>query len=418
MSSLTWSKFDAVLLAVVLSASSPALAYAEPLRLRGEAYAETKSPVGLLVLRGEDKLHPWLDVETVTWLGASGANQAQGLGPTGDVLTLSVRARDLASGSEIRAGRMIVSMGAIRPVQLDGVRALGRAFGGTTLEAFGGLPVMRLDQGALRAGREFDWTTGGRLGQAFDVGSVGASYALRRRGTSPDDEEVGADLSLTPAPWFTAAGRAAFDLLTRGPTEALVSMSAQKRDARAEVFVTQRSAGRLLPSTSLFSVLGDFAATSSGATLRWRAFPRLELLATGSVQVQASDVGGQGLGRTTLALDDDWQGSVGLELRRVDFGGSRWAGARTILAVPISQVLQAGAEIELVRPDDSHGRGTLWPWALGSVAWSSRTGWEIATGIEASSGPTTKGSVQGLARASYAFSARPPPQSSKGAAAL
>jgi hypothetical protein len=404
-SAFAWSKIDAAGLAVFLAASSPVVAHGEPLRLRGDAYAETKSPVGLLVLRGEDKLHPWLDVETVTWMGANAASQGQSAGPAGDVLTLSVRARDLASGSEIRAGRMIVSMGAVRPVQLDGVRALGRVFGGTTLETFGGFPVVRLDQGALRASRDFDWTAGGRLGQAFDAGAVGASYALRRRGTMPDDEEVGADLTLTPKPWLTAAGRAAFDLLTRGPTEALASVSGQGKDARAELFVTHRSAGRLLPSTSLFSVLGDFAATSSGSTLRWRAFPRLELLATGSMQVQATDVGGQGLARTTLALDDDWQGSIGVEVRRVDFGGARWAGARTILALPLTAVVRAGAEVELVRPDDPRGRGAVWPWALGSVSWSSMTGWEIATGVEASAGPTTKASVQGLTRVSYAWSA-------------
>ena len=127
----------------------PAGAAAEPLRLRGDAYAETASPVGLVVLHGEDRIHPGVDAETVTWLGFTDSPS-----PAGDVLTLSVRFRDLRSGSELRAGRMIVSMGAVRPLQIDGARALGRVFGGTTVEAFGGFPVARRFDYAT-----FDWAT-------------------------------------------------------------------------------------------------------------------------------------------------------------------------------------------------------------------------------------------------------------------
>jgi hypothetical protein len=382
----------------------------QPLRLRGDALVQTRSPVGLLMLRGEDRLRPWLDVETVTWLGAMGGAQpgTHGLpgevAATGDVLTLSVRARDAATGSELRTGRMIVTMGAVRPVHLDGVRGLARVFGGTTVEAFGGVPVIRrFDYDG------FDWTAGGRVGQSFrDVAAIGGSYALRRRGGHRDNEEVGADAALMPAPWLTAAARAAFDIVSRGPTDALASVSAQKGDMRGELFTTHRSPGRLLPRTSLFSVLGDFAATSTGGTARWRAFPRLELVATGSVQVQGGDVGGQGIGRATLALDDEWAGYVGLEARRVDFNGARWVGARAIGSLPLNAAFRVATELELVRPDESRGRGAVWPWALGALAWHSPTGWEIATAIEASAGPAYTSSLHALARVSYALGATPP----------
>ncbi len=373
--------------------------------MRGDALVQTRSPVGLLVLRGEDRLHPWLDVETVTWLGAADGLQAgtgalpSELAPTGDVLTLSVRARDAASGSELRTGRMIVTMGAVRPVHVDGVRGLGRVFGGTAVEAFGGVPVVRrFDYD------RFDWTAGGRIGQSIgDAAAFGGSYAVRRRGGQRNDEELGADFALTPASWLTAAGRAAFDVVSRGPTDALMSVSAQKADLRGELFTTHRSPGRLLPRTSLFSVLGDFAATSTGATARWRAFPRLELVATGSAQVQGGEVGGQGIGRATLALDDEWAGSIGLEARRVDFNGARWVGARAVASLPLPHSFRVATEIELVRPDDPRGRGALWPWALGALGWSSSSGWEIATAVEASAGSEYRESIHALARVSYAF---------------
>jgi hypothetical protein len=390
------SKIDAALLVSALLFGGRSVAHAQ-LRLRGDALVQTRSPVGLLVLRGDDKATPWLDAETVTWLGATGGSEP---GAMGDVLTLSVRTRDPKTGSELRAGRMLVSMGSIRPMHVDGARGLVRVFGGTTAEVFGGFPVVR-----RFAYDSFDWAGGARVGQSIaDKANFGAAYGVRRRGGQRDDEEVGADLALTPAPWFTAAGRAAFDLISRGPTDALVAASAQTREMRGELFTTHRSPGRLLPSTSLFSVLGDFAATSSGATLRWRAFPRLELIATGSVQVQGDEVGGQGLGRATLALDDEWVGSLGLEARRVDFAGARWTGVRAIASLPLTTALRLASEVELVRPDNGGARGALWPWALGAVAWTSPSGWEIATAIEGSAGPELRSSVHALARLSYALS--------------
>jgi hypothetical protein len=400
-------KIGAALVVAFVGGAPGASHAAEPLRLRADALAQTRSPVGLLVLRGEDRLKPWLDVETVSWLGATTSSEP--LSATGDVLTLSVRTRDLTTGSELRAGRMVVSMGAVRPVHIDGARARLRIVDGTTVEAFGGFPVVS------RFGyRTFDWTAGGRVGQTVgDVAAFGASYAMRRLNTMRDDEELGADVSLTPSPFFTAAARSSFDLLTRGLTDALASISVQGSSLRGELFTAHRSPGRLLPSTSLFSVLGDFAATSSGSTVRWRAAPRLELVATGSAQVQGGEVGGQGVGRATLALDDEWAGSFGLEARRVDFNGVRWVGARAILSLPVAAAFRVGTELELVRPDDA-GRGALWPWALAALGWTSPSGWEIATGVEASSGPEYRESIHVLARASYAFD-RTPGLSSSGA---
>ena len=103
-----------------------------------------------------------------------------------------------------------------------------------------------------------------------------------------------------------------------------------------------------------------------------------------------------------------WAGSLGFEARRVDFHGRRWTGARATLSLPLDEAFRIAAEIELVRPDDPRGRGALWPWALGAVAWTSPGGWEIATALEASSGPELRESLHALARVSYAFERRAP----------
>jgi len=380
------SKIEAAtVLALLLTASS---ARAEPLRLRADAFARTRPPVGLLVLEGQDRLRPWIDAEGLAWLGTE----------AGDVLTLSVRARHLTSGSEIRVGRMLVSTGAIRPVHVDGVRALGRVFGHTTLEAFGGFPVVRRGPAPSF---EALWTAGGRLGQAIgDVASFGAAWALRRGRDGIDRREVGADAAFTPAPWLTAAGRMAIDAGSGKPADALASVGLQRKDQRLELFVTHRSPGRLLPATSLFSMLGDHAATNTGATLRWRAFPRLELVTTGSVETRDTELGGQGLGRATLALDDAWRGSVGGEARRVHVGESRWSGIRAFATVPLSARVNAAVEAELVRADRE---SSLWPWALAALGFSPTPSWDVSGAVEASSGPAYKSSVAAIARVGWTF---------------
>lgn len=374
----------------------PGAAAAEPLRLRSDVLVQSQSPapVGLVVLQGEDRLRPWLDAETVTWIGATRKPDA-----TGDVLSLSMRMRDLASGSEVRFGRMLVATGALRPVHLDGVRAIGRAFGGTSAEVFSGVPVVqRFDY------RAFDVAIGGRLGQSFgDIATIGGSYLQRRSRGDRADEEAGADASFAPNRWLTAAARWAFDLTSSGTSEALVSVSAQREDLRGELFATYRSPGRILPSTSLFSVLGAIPSTISGATVRYRMFPRLDLMATGSGQFQDDVIGGQAIGRATLALDDAFDGTIGIEARRVDFGTSKWTGARVIGAKPISRAFRVATEIELVVPDRPRGRGTVWPWVLGAIGYRPTPAWDVALAVEASSGPEYRAEANVLLRGTYAF---------------
>ncbi len=111
-------------LAAFGAASIPPRAEAEPLRLRADAVAETQAPAGLVVLQGQDKLRPWMDVEGLVWSGSRAYPNAD---PTADVLVLSLRLRESHGLGELRTGRFVVATGAIRPVQIDGASALARA---------------------------------------------------------------------------------------------------------------------------------------------------------------------------------------------------------------------------------------------------------------------------------------------------
>jgi hypothetical protein len=158
-----------------------------------------------------------------------------------------------------------------------------------------------------------------------------------------------------------------------------------------------------LPATSLFSVLGDMASQTVGATVRWRAAPRLDLLASGAGQDVAGGLGGNGWVRATLKLDARGTGSVGLELRRVDVPGTQWTGARAIAAVPLGRGFRYSSEVEIVVPDHPDGRGVAWPWGLSALSWRFLDGWEAAGALEASSTPLRRYEADALLRLSYAF---------------
>jgi hypothetical protein len=376
-------------------------AHADPLRLRGDGYVQSPRPVGLLVLQGQDTSRPWLSAEGLAWLG-SGQPSTFG-DSTGDVLTMVVRLRDPKGLGEVRAGRFLEATGAIRPLHLDGASGLARTPWGTSLEAFGGVPVI-----ARFGDRAFDWAVGGRLAQSIAQRvTVGFAYVQRRDHGRIADEEVGADFAAVPLPWLDLAARGSKDVVSPGITDALLSVAARSRDLRLEVFGTRRSPSRLLPATSLFSVLGDVPSSRLGTSLRWRAAPRLDLLGTGAALAQDDRVGADLTLRATLRTDDDGDGSLGLELRRQGVPGASWSGVRGIGIVPLKRgVLRASTEVEIAAPDQpsAHAsRGTIWPWVLVALTWRMTPAWDMAVAAEAASTSTAKSELNALMRASYAW---------------
>jgi hypothetical protein len=373
-------------------------AAADPLRLRGDAIAETQgasSPTGLIVLQGEDSMRPSASAEALVWAGGSSI--------TGDVLVLSLRLREPHGYVEARVGRFVLATGAVHPVQIDGVHVIARAPGGPMVETFGGLPVV-----PRFGARSYDWVAGGRVAERVGgFATAGVSYIERREDGEISDEEVGADLAVAPARWLDLAGFASYDLTSPGISEARASAAVRWSDWRFEVFGSQVSPGRLLPATSLFSVLGDLASETLGATARWRAAPRLDLLASGAGQDVAGGLGGNGWVRATLKLDDRGASSVGLELRRVDVPAAsaraQWSGARAIAAVPLGKGLRYSAEIEVVVPDHSERGDVAWPWGLSALSWQFTDGWDAAGALEASATPLLRYEADALLRLSYVF---------------
>ncbi len=383
------------LLAGVAMFARALCADAQPLRLRADAIAETQSPAGLIVLQGEDKVKRWLAIEGLVWAGARTTAEA-------DVLSLSVRLREPRGFGELRAGRFVLATGAIRPVHLDGVAARARALSGTTVEAFVGSPVVPRMGGAL-----YDWLAGGRIAQSIaSRATLGMSYVGRRSRGEIANEEFGLDLSAVPVRWLDVAARSAVDLTSPGIADALLSVAARRGAFRVEGFASHRSPGRLLPATSLFSVLGDFPSQTVGSTVRWEAAPRLDVLASGAGQMVGGKVGGNGWLRATLRLDDRGDGALGVEVRRQDVSTARWTGLRVIGAHPLGRGFRFTSELEVVVPDEPSGRGIAWPWGLVALSWRSKTGWDAAGALEASSTPQHRYEMNALMRLSRSMEIR------------
>jgi hypothetical protein len=381
---------------LVLTAGSAA---AEPYRLRADGFARTNvpdTPVGLVMLQGEDRERPWVDAEALVWMG----NNPEGQGPA-DALVVLVRLHDPAHRGELRLGRQIVTAGAMRPLHLDGVDGTARLPTGTRFEAFGGVPVV-----PSFGWTSFDWAAGGRVAQEIGpVTTTGVSYLRRQESAHVAYEEAGFDFASSPTQHLDLGVRGAYDLVSPGLTEAVASVGLHLGAVRPDLYASHRSPSRLLPATSLFSALGDIPSDVAGVAVMWHAAPRLDLVPNVAVRRADDDVGADLTLRTTLRLDDDGRGALLLELRRQGALDS-WTGGRTGARVPLSRVLTASTELELAFADDPRGRGTVWPWALGALTWHGPEHWEVAGAVEASSTPRNARAVDAIVRVGRSWGAR------------
>src|SRR5262249_39091426 len=148
-----------------------------------------------------------------------------------------------------------------------------------------------------------------------------------------------------------------------GIVEGLASAAVRAGDWRVELFGSHRLPSRLLPATSLFSVLGDFPSLAVGGTVRWNLAPRLDALATLAGQSVGYELGGYATASGTLRLDDRGDGSVAIEVRHQDVWISRWSGIKLIAFESFARHWRASTELELA--DIGHAEGNVVrPWGL------------------------------------------------------
>lgn len=383
-------------LLAALVASTPSVSLAEPYRLRADAFAEAPDPSGFVMLQAEAReRRPLLvDAEALVWTGV-GLDAASDPEARGEAVLASVRLRDTARYVDARFGRIFFQGGAVRPLHLDGAAVGFRSPTGASTELFAGLPV---SPGS--AGRSNDWLVGGRTSQSIsDVASVGFSYWQERDGGRVAHSELGLEASATPTRSIAVYGTASLDTMDLGIAEARLTATVHDRSKRLDVYALRRSPSRMLPATSLFAALGSYDADEAGARGSWRVAPRLELSASATIESVAAEPGATQLIRAELWLDDEGKGALGSEVRRTSVPKTSFTGSRAWLRLPILSVLAGSAEVEVAIPDEPHGRGGVWPWALLGLRYTPVPYVDVAAGFEAGSTPKYEAIVGGLLRA-------------------
>jgi hypothetical protein len=362
-------------IAITLLVTASTAATADPLRLRADALASTASPAGLLVLETDGVVREGMSAEAVVWMANA---WTPGEDTTGDVLVIALRARTRTA--DARIGRFVSTLGAIRPVHVDGgsVRVhLPRRF---DVEVAAGIPVVL----GLGTSRSWDWIVGSRVSHKLgDSGSFGVAYAQQRDDGRLAMEELGFDAGLALNSQHDLGARAAYDLANPGVAEVALTSSSRVKTVRTELYAIHRAASHLLPATSLFSVLGDVPSERVGSVFTWRAAPRLDVIADLGARLVDGELGAELVGRARLRLDDRGKSAVSGELRRSGVGDDTWSGARAVARIALPHSLTASTELELVIPDVDRGRGSVWPWALAAVGWDDGD-WQAAVAVEAS----------------------------------
>jgi hypothetical protein len=374
-------------------------AAADPLRLRADALATTASPAGLLVLEADGAMRPGLSAEAVVWMAG---DRTPGEDVSGDVLVIAVHARTKDERVAAQFGRFVSTLGALRPVHVDGATARVRLPRRFDVEAVAGVPVLL----GLGTARSWDWFAGGRVSRKLgDSGSVGIAYGERRDHGELASEEIGVDAGAQFAKDADAGARVAYDLANPGLAEVGVSASHRHGGLRAELYGGYRAVSHLLPATSLFSVIGDVPAERVGVVVTWRAAPRLDVIADVAGRRADHDYGEELVGRARLRLDDRGTSVLSGELHRTGGSADAWTGARGAARIALAHELAVSTELELVVPDTDRGKGTVWPWGLVSASWHHGD-WEAAIAVEASASPEYRQRLDGLFQLARRWSVR------------
>jgi hypothetical protein len=402
-------------------------AHADPLVLTANALATTAAPAGLVTVSAITAPADHVSVEAVVWTGGGGNLTGE---LPGDVLVMVIRARTESGIASGQLGRFVASLGALRPIQIDGSAGrvvLPHRF---VAEAYAGVPVLR-DRSVSRA---WDWVVGTRASRMIgDAGSVGIAYLQQREDGRLASEEVGVDGGTAIGKRDDVGAKLAYDLANPGLAEATLSASHRRGALRTELFATYRAASHLLPATSLFSVLGDVPSELIGTTATWRAAPRLDVIASVAIRhadgspidgpavapalalpmtiatPSATPVAGstapEGFVRAKLRLDDRGTSMLGAELRRDGVGDAGWTGARGSARIALPAALTASTEVELVIPDHDRGLGRVWPWALAALGWTGGP-WQAALALEASASPSDRRRVDALVQLGRTWGSR------------
>ena len=206
------------------------------------------------------------------WGRALAGDAMYGSQNTGDIDVAYIEGRVFDKHLQIRVGRQLLTGGAVRNVQLDGMSFAAKVWRGLGVEIYGGSPVtprLNFSRGnALAGGRVFY-----RLG--FDA-EVGASYVYAQEDGSLTRSDFALDAWWRASQQVTLGGNAQWSLYeSRFAEGRLLATWQPNRTWQITADAARTAPDLFLARNSIFSVFSEERRDEGGAEVAYRLGPAL-----------------------------------------------------------------------------------------------------------------------------------------------
>ena len=333
-----------------------------------------------------------------------------GNGTTGDIDLLYVQGSLFHRHLSVTLGRQLVSGGAARVLQLDGVNAavaIGKGFGVT---AYAGSPVV--SRFSYPVG---EFAFGGRAFWRPSYGSeVGISFLEIISGSVLSRQDVGADARWVILRNLSATASGIFNIPEARFADADLSVSWQVFPS-LELFVKGQhtSPDLFLPQTSIFSVFANINNDAVGGGGVWQALPRLAFYGEYKrLWVDGGAKGDEAELRATYRLTR--KATVGLDSRFLFVPVNGVIDLRAWVVYPLNPKIKLSGDIDwaLIQREEING-GDDSVVGTASVSWAIGSGWNAMLSGSVGTTPFFQARYTATARIGYDFPFLNNPKASK-----
>jgi hypothetical protein len=326
-------------------------------------------------------------------------------GTTGDIDLLYVQGALFHRHLALTLGRQLVSGGAARVLQLDGVNATVAIDKGFGVTAYAGSPVV--SRFSYPVG---EFAFGGRAYWRPSYGSeVGISFLEIISGSVLSRQDVGADVRWVILRNLSATASGIFNIPEARFADADLSVSWQVFPT-LELFVKGQhtSPDLFLPLTSIFSVFANINNDAVGGGAFWQALPRLAFYGEYKrLWVDGGAKGDEAELRATYRLTR--KATVGLDVRflYVPLNGVVPANGindfRAWVIYPVTPKIKVSADVDWTILHNELNGGDDSLVGTGSVSWAIGSGWNAMLSGSVGTTPFFQARYTATARIGYDF---------------
>jgi len=299
-----------------------------------------------------------------------------GNGTTGDIDLLYVQGSMFQRRLNLTLGRQLVSGGAARVLQLDGVNATVAIAKGFGVQAYAGAPVVSRFNYPVG-----EFAFGGRAFWRPSYGSeIGVSFIEILSGGAVSREDLGLDGRWVILPDLAVTASGILNLRAVRFADADLTVSWQVLPT-VEIFVKGQhtSPDLFLPMTSIFSVFANINNDALGAGVFWQALPRLAFY--GEYQRLWVDGGNGDEAELRVTYRITRKATVGLDARFLYVPmngvvpGNGINDFRAWVLYPLTQKIKLSGDVDWTILHNEINQGDDSLVGTGSVTWAFAPGW-------------------------------------------